>query len=52
MIERVLNDFDIDQIANSGQCFRFHRVGDPSAAHNVTAANFFTLIIVPSLLMF
>ena len=26
MIERVLNDFDIDQIANSGQCFRFHRV--------------------------
>ena len=30
MIERVLNDFDIDQIANSGQCFRFHRVGDKS----------------------
>ena len=28
MIERILNDFDIDQIANSGQCFRFHRVGD------------------------
>ncbi len=27
MIERVLNDFDIDQIASSGQCFRFHRVG-------------------------
>ena len=30
MIERVLNDFDIDQIASSGQCFRFHRVGDKS----------------------
>lgn len=30
MIECVLNDFDIDQIANSGQCFRFHRVGDKS----------------------
>lgn len=30
MIERVLNDFDIDQITNSGQCFRFHRVGDKS----------------------
>ena len=30
MIERVLNDFDIDQIANSGQCFRFRRVGDKS----------------------
>lgn len=30
MIERILNDFDIDQIANSGQCFRFHRVGDKS----------------------
>lgn len=30
MIERVLNDFDVDQIANSGQCFRFHRVGDKS----------------------
>ncbi len=30
MIERVLTDFDIDQIANSGQCFRFHRVGDKS----------------------
>ena len=28
MIERVLNDFDIDQIANSGQCFRFHRLGE------------------------
>ena len=28
MIERILNDFDIDQIANSGQCFRFHRVGE------------------------
>ena len=23
-------NFDIDQIANSGQCFRFHRVGDKS----------------------
>ena len=30
MIERILNDFDIDQITNSGQCFRFHRVGDKS----------------------
>ena len=30
MIECVLNDFDIDQIASSGQCFRFHRVGDKS----------------------
>ena len=30
MIERILNDFDIDQIANSGQCFRFPRVGDKS----------------------
>ena len=30
MIERVLNDFDIDQIADSGQCFRFRRVGDKS----------------------
>lgn len=28
MIERVLADFDIDQIAGSGQCFRFHRLGD------------------------
>ena len=27
MIERVLNDFDIDQIANSGQCFRFTGLG-------------------------
>ena len=37
MIERVLNDFDIDQIANSGQCFRFHRVGDKS--YNLIAGN-------------
>lgn len=28
MIECTLKDFDIDQIANSGQCFRFHRLGE------------------------
>ena len=28
MIERVLSDFDIDQIAHSGQCFRFRRMGE------------------------
>ena len=38
MIERVLNDFDIDQIANSGQCFRFHRVGDKS--YNLIAGTY------------
>lgn len=31
------NDFDIDQIANSGQCFRFHRVGDKS--YNLIGGN-------------
>lgn len=43
MIKRIIKDFDLQQVAASGQCFRMNSIGNDTYA--VTAGNPFALIL-------